>query len=98
MINNITSSWYNLHVEKASEIKSEVLLGINLASNAWFLLENLDPDDKCHIMNICELGFNGSVWGEMSELVTEFSGEELVTVSDSTLRCQDCPVYDSRMI
>jgi len=74
LINNITSSWYNLHVEKASEIKSEVLLGINMASNAWFLLENLDPDDKCHIMNICELGFNGSVWGEMSELVTEFSG------------------------
>ena len=45
-----------------------------MVTNAWHLLVHMNDSDPCHVLNFCELGYNGGVWGQMSEVVVEFAG------------------------
>ena len=65
------SAWYE--VNNMTRVQDELVLGMSMVTNAWHLMEAASKD--CHVRNLCELGFNGSVWGEMAELVVELMGK-----------------------
>ena len=56
-----------------TKVQDELVLGMSMVINAWHLMEAGSQD--CHVRNLCELGFNGSVWGEMAELVVDLMGK-----------------------
>ena len=45
-------------------------LAVMMVTNAWHLDDSsLDPG--CRLLNLCELGYNGAVWGDVSLMVAE---------------------------
>ena len=72
---DIKTTWYPLNnVTSIDNIHDEVLLGVTMVKNAWHLLVTMNESDPCHVLNFCELGYNGGVWGTMSEVVVEIAG------------------------
>ena len=67
------SSWYSRGLgTPRREVEEESMLGMSAATNAWQLLQS--SPRNCHLRNFCELGFNGSVWGEYGGLMVEMMG------------------------
>ena len=58
------------------ELEEESMLGMSAATNAWQLLQS--SPRNCHTRNFCELGFNGSVWGETGGLMVEMMGKMMI--------------------
>ena len=44
-----------------------------MVTNAWHLDDSMDSslDPGCRLLNLCELGYNGAVWGDVSLMVAE---------------------------
>ena len=61
-------------MKEKDSVQDELVLGMSMVINAWHLLED-DEDMACYTRNLCELGFNGSVWGPMAELVVDLMGK-----------------------
>ena len=69
--NAINTAWYKVNNKK--EVQDELVLGMTMVTNAWHLMEQ--GETECQIRNLCEMGFNGSVWGDMAEVVVELMGQ-----------------------
>ena len=68
------SSWYSLSSNMSRlEVEEESMLAMSAVNNAWHLLQSSPAN--CHVRNFCELGFNGSVWGDLGALVVEMMGK-----------------------
>lgn len=65
------SAWYAMN--NVTKVQDELVLGMSMVTNAWHLMEG--GNMKCQLRNLCELGFNGSVWGAMAELVVDIMGK-----------------------
>ena len=65
------TAWYK--VNNKTEVQEELVLGMTMVTNAWHLMEA--GESGCQIRNLCELGFNGSVWGDMAEVLVELMGQ-----------------------
>ena len=75
------SSWYSLSSSSSSsssglEVSEDLMLAMSAVNNAWQLLQSSPPN--CHVRNFCELGFNGSVWGELGALMVEMMGKIII--------------------
>ena len=74
---DIASDWLSTEALMADGGKDEVFLALSMVSNAWLLLSEIEKDssmDQCHVLNLCELGYNGAVWGELGQAVVDVSG------------------------
>ena len=67
----LNTAWYK--VNNKTEVQEELVLGMTMVTNAWHLMEA--GESGCLIRNLCEMGFNGSVWGDMAEVVVELMGQ-----------------------
>ena len=45
-------------------------LAVMMVTNAWHL-DDSSLDLGCRLLNLCELGYNGAVWGDVSLMVAE---------------------------
>ena len=48
-------------------------LAVMMVTNAWHLDDSMDSSlgPGCRLLNLCELGYNGAVWGDVSLMVAE---------------------------
>ena len=78
---DVCSSWLDDESLAREDVQGEMVLAVNMVMNAWQLLnmipEDDDVEDSCQLLNICELGFNGSFWGNISEVFVDFAGKIL---------------------
>ena len=65
------TAWYK--VNNRTEVQEELVLGMTMVTNAWHLMEA--GESGCQMRNLCEMGFNGSVWGDLAEVVVELMGQ-----------------------
>ena len=71
------TSWYSVVSNMTrQEAEEESMLGMSAATNAWHLVQA--SPTNCHPRNFCELGFNGSVWGEVGALMVEMMGQVII--------------------
>jgi len=70
--NNISTEAVSFNRSR-EEIIDELGLGVGMVLNSWHLYKS--GVLHCQHRNTCELGFNGAVWGDVSSLLTEFSGK-----------------------
>ena len=71
------SSWYSISSNLSRlEVEDESMLAMSAVNNAWHLLQASPA--HCHVRNFCELGFNGSVWGDLGALVVEMMGKIII--------------------
>ena len=71
------SSWYSTSSNMSHhEVLDESMLAMSVVNNAWHLLQSSPAN--CHVRNFCELGFNGSVWGELGALMVEMMGKIII--------------------
>ena len=71
------SSWYSLAFNlRKEDVEDESMLAMSAVTNAWHLLPS--SPRNCHVRNFCELGFNGSVWGEVGAVMVEVMGNIII--------------------
>ena len=71
------SSWYPVSSNMSRlEVSEDSMLAMSAVNNAWHLLQS--SPSNCHVRNFCELGFNGSVWGDLAALVVEMMGKIII--------------------
>merc|ERR1711892_624206 len=64
------TAWYKIN--NLTGVQDEVVLGMSMVTNAWHLMG--EGETRCLVRNLCEMGFNGSVWGDMAEMVVDMMG------------------------
>ena len=71
---NLTTSWHCVDFSALSpeDLRDEASLGFLMATNAWHL--SGQAPGGCQQLNMCELGYNGAVWGQVSEIMVEMAG------------------------
>ena len=77
---NISTSWHCLDFSDLSpeDLRDEASLGFLMATNAWHLSDQPPPPGGCQQLNMCELGYNGAVWGQVSEIMVELAGRVII--------------------
>ena len=71
------SSWYTITSNMSGlQVEEDNMLAMSAVNNAWHLLQTSPAN--CHVRNFCELGFNGSVWGELGALMVEMMGKIII--------------------
>ena len=72
---NISTSWHCLNFSSLTpdEVRDEASLGFLMTANAW-QLSVPQPPGGCQQLNMCELGYNGAVWGKVSQIMVELAG------------------------
>ena len=72
---NLTTSWHCVDFSALSpeDLRDEASLGFLMATNAWHL--SGQAPGGCQQLNMCELGYNGAVWGQVSEVMVELAGK-----------------------
>ena len=71
---NISTSFHCLNFSDLTpdDIRDEASLGFLMSANAWHLSDQ--ALGGCQQLNMCELGYNGAVWGQVSQMTVELSG------------------------
>lgn len=64
--------WYPIRKGR-KDSQDEVALAASAVLNGWILTQ-ANRTDHCWLRNICELGYNGAVWGNIGEAVVEIMG------------------------
>ena len=87
---NLTTSWHCVDFSALSpeDLRDEASLGFLMATNAWHL--SGQAPGGCQQLNMCELGYNGAVWGQVSEVMVELAGKVISRwVADDELEERD---------
>ena len=87
---NLTTSWHCVDFSALSpeDLRDEASLGFLMATNAWHL--SGQAPGGCQQLNMCELGYNGAVWGQVSEVMVELAGKVINRwVADDELEERD---------
>ena len=75
---NIMTSWHCLNFSDLTpdNLRDEASLGFLMSANAWQLSDH--APGGCQLLNMCELGYNGAVWGQVSEMTVELAGRVII--------------------
>ena len=76
---SLQTAWYNFEgLLRTDEMQDEFMLGMSMVMNTWQLVEAGADKIGCSSRNFCELGFNGSVWGEGAALVVDMLARVMI--------------------